>query len=221
MEAIENILSRYAKLISDARGILAKYEYNGEYLTRDQFPSPLKYNKWYASAKHLVSISCGIKSVHYQQLEAIYQENLKSSYNMPACLGVLEAAYEDIKAGLLQNYRILITAEVFVDFINQAEYLLAENYKLPAAVLAGAVLEDALRTLCIDNGISLSDKPKLDWMNSELAKKKIYNKNVHKQITAWAGIRNSAAHGKPDEFNEIDVKNMISGIINFNSNFLR
>lgn len=52
---------------------------------------------------------------------------------MPYCLGVLESAYEDFKSGLLEDTKALITAEVFVDFIEQAEYLLSEGYKLPAA----------------------------------------------------------------------------------------
>ena len=67
----------------------------------------------------------------------------------------------------------------------------------------------------------MTDKPKLNWMNSELVKEGIYNKNVHKQVTAWAAIGNSAAHMKINEFSDIDVKNMISGIINFNATLLK
>ena len=52
-------------------------------------------------------------------------------------------------------------------------------------------------------------------MNSELVKKTVYNKNRQKQVTAWAGIRNSAAHGKPDEFSEQDVKQMLEGVRQF------
>jgi hypothetical protein len=92
---------------------------------------------------------------------------------------------------------------------------------MPAAVLMRGVLEDSLRTLCKKAQIVLSEKSKLDRMNTELAKAEIYNKNVQKQVTAWAGIGNSAAHMKIDEFSETDVKNMISGIISFNSTFLK
>ena len=126
---------------------------------------------------------------------------------MPRCLGVLESAYENFKLGLLEDIKALITAEVFIDFIEQAEYLLDEGYKLPAAVLMRGVLEDSLRTLCNKEAkISLPDKPKLDWMNAELVKAGIYNKNVQKQVTAWAGIGNSAAHMKIKEFSDTDWK---------------
>lgn len=166
--------------------------------------------------------TCGKDGVHYKQIEDVYTRTHGYSSGLPNCLGVLESAYEDFKLWLLEDTKALITAEVFVDFIEQAEYLLDEGYKLPAAVLMRGVLEDSLRTLCLKEvKVSLPDKPKLDWINTELVKAKIYNTNVQKQVTAWAGIGNSAAHMKIDEFSETDVKNMISGIINFNATFLK
>jgi hypothetical protein len=41
-----------------------------------------------------------------------------------------------------------------------------------------------------------------------------------KRITALAGIRNSAAHGKPDAFTEDEVKAMIADIERFLSEYL-
>jgi len=52
-------------------------------------------------------------------------------------------------------------------------------------------------------------------MNADLAKAGIYNKLQQKRITALADIRNSAAHGKPEEFSEDDVKRMIEEIEQF------
>ncbi|WP_156103106.1 hypothetical protein [Erwinia sp. 9145] len=49
-------------------------------------------------------------------------------------------------------------------------------------------------------------------MNADLAKKGVYNTIQQKQITVIAGIVNSAAHGKTDEFNKDDVSIMISNI---------
>ena len=49
-------------------------------------------------------------------------------------------------------------------------------------------------------------------MNSDLAKAGIYNKLQQKRITALADIRNSAAHGKPEEFSGDDVIMMIRDI---------
>jgi len=219
MNLKENLEDHFHRLINEGDTILKKYGWSNG--VRGSHPSDLEYNKWYSSAKNLIGKACSEQGIHYKQIEDIYTLNKGNSYYMPGCLGVLESAYEDFKSGLLEDTKALITAEVFTDFIEQAEYLLDEGYKLPAAVLMRGVLEDSLRTLCKKAKISLTDKPKLNWMNSELVKVGFYNKNVHKQVTAWAGIGNSAAHMKIDEFSDIEVKNMINGIINFNAEFLK
>ncbi|MHA1500143.1 MAG: DUF4145 domain-containing protein [Promethearchaeota archaeon] len=221
MNLKDKLEDHFQKLIKEGENILNKCGYfNGNYGAVN--PSLLDYNKWYSSAKNLIGKVCSAQGIHYKQIEDIYTRKKGNSYFMPGCLGVLESAYEDFKLGLLEDTKALITAEVFTDFIEQAEYLLDEGYKLPAAVLMRGVLEDSLRTLYNKEiRIPLPDKPKLEWMNAELVKAGIYNKNVQKQVTAWAGIGNSAAHMKIDEFSKIDVKNMISGIINFNATFLK
>ena len=78
----------------------------------------------------------------------------------------------------------MIEAEVFDDFLEQAEHLLSQGYFTASTVIAGSVLEDNLRKFCVKNGISLSAKPKLDTMNADLAKAGVYNLLKQKQITA-------------------------------------
>ncbi|MNT98300.1 hypothetical protein D3C72_2408540 [compost metagenome] len=52
-------------------------------------------------------------------------------------------------------------------------------------------------------------------MNDDLAKAGAYNATQKKRITALAGIRNSAAHGKPDEFTPAEVRGMIDDVERF------
>lgn len=119
---------------------------------------------------------------------------------------------EDFEGGYLISLKQLVQAEVFESELEQAQELLNSGYKLASAVIAGVVLETALRDICTDNGISHG---KLDTMNSQLAKSGLYSKLQQKQITAIADIRNSAAHGKPELFSEQDVRNMIRDIESF------
>jgi hypothetical protein len=219
MNLKDKLEGHFQRLIDEGRNTLQKYE-RSDGMSPPRISS-LEYNKWYSSAKNLIERVCGKDGIHCKQIEDIYTRTHGSSVAMPSCLGVLESAYEDFKLGLLEDTTAMITAEVFADFIEQAEYLLDEGYNLPAAVLMRGVLEDSLRTLCKKEQIVLSEKSKLDWMNTELVKAGVYNTNVQKQVTAWAGIGNSAAHMKIDEFSETDVKNMISGIISFNATFLK
>ena len=107
-------------------------------------------------------------------------------------------------------------AEVFDNELEQAKELLYSGYKLASAVICGVVLETALRDLCDSNLIAHG---KLDTMNGQLAKAGVYNKLQQKRITAIADIRNSAAHGKPEEFNNDDVKNMIRDVESFLLNY--
>jgi hypothetical protein len=109
----------------------------------------------------------------------------------------------------------LIHADLFSDFLEMAEYFQDEGFKDPAAVLAGSVLEEHLRKLCGKHGITVPARPKLDTMNADLAKAYAYDKNEQKSVTAWAGIRNDAAHGKFTNYTKDQVKLMILGIRDF------
>jgi hypothetical protein len=130
--------------------------------------------------------------------------------------GILKNLRADYAAGRLQTFRERVHSDVFSDFLEMAEYLIEdEGLKDPAAVLAGGVLEEHLRKLCHKHGITLPSKPKIDSMNPELARADVYGKNEQKQVTAWAAIRNSAAHLKTTEFDAEQTKQMLAGIRHF------
>lgn len=169
---------------------------------------------WKVKVKNLLVATCGKESQHY--LEFLEAEKLgsyeSSSDAFKRMKSVLNAAMDDYKNGYLTSIKNLIQADVFDSELEQAEELLSNGYKLAAAVIAGVVLETALRDLCLREGLSLG---KLDKMNADLAKADVYNKLQQKRITALADIRNSAAHGKSDEFSENDVTAMIRDIEQF------
>lgn len=129
--------------------------------------------------------------------------------------GVLAALRADYDAGRLQSFQELVNADLFSDFLEMAEYLFDEGYKDPAAVITGSVLEEHLRKLCGKYGVVLPPKPKLDTMNADLVKSNAYGKNDQKQVTAWAGIRNDAAHGNYAGYTKEQVRLMIEGIRGF------
>ena len=169
---------------------------------------------WATSVLAILEKAFGSTSVHCTKFDQHCQRYWCLN-DLECALGVLRAARNDFKHDMLFDMRTRIEAEVFDDFLEQAEYLLSQGYHAPAAVIAGAVLEDGLRKLCVKNGISLPQKPKLDTMNAELAKAGVYKKLAQKRVTANADLRNKAAHGKWDEFSEQDVKEMISSVRTF------
>jgi hypothetical protein len=170
--------------------------------------------EWKVKARNLLSKACGQESEHYtafvkNDTTGIYQTHLAALDRLRA---IFVAAKEDYEGGYLQSTRSLVQAEVFDSELEQATELLTNGYKVPAAVVAGVVLETSLRELCERENI---DYGKLDKMNADLSKASIYNKLQQKRITALADIRNSAAHGKPDEFSTRDVEDMIRDITRF------
>jgi hypothetical protein len=127
--------------------------------------------------------------------------------------GCLQALKVDYDGGYLKAFQELFRAKILSDFLHMAEYLLQEEkLKDPAAVLAGGVLEEHLRKLCVKHKIALPPKPKLDVMNAELAKANVYNKTMQKHVTAWAAIRNDAAHVNCGGYVAEQVEQMIEGI---------
>ena len=125
---------------------------------------------------------------------------------------VFLAAKEDFEGGYLVSFRNLVQAEVFTNELKQAEELLKSGYATAAAVIAGVVLETTLRDLCSTHDLEPGG---LNRMNEDLTKAGAYNSLQQKRITALAAIRNSAAHGKADEFTAADVRSMIDDVERF------
>lgn len=171
-------------------------------------------NQWLTSSLNLIQRVFGESSVHYQSLIKHFKDypkwpDIEQSY------GVLLSAKDDFDNEALFEVKKLIEADLFDEFLEQAEHLLEAGYYQASAVIAGSVLEDGLRKLCISNAITLPDKPKLDWMNAQLAKAGAYNKLTQKKITALADLRNNAAHGNWSEFESSDVVSMINDVRDF------
>jgi hypothetical protein len=85
---------------------------------------------------------------------------------------------------------------------------------LPAApiVLAGAALEELLRSLIAKHGCSATGKLGLNTYASALQAARVIDRQDAKDITAWAGLRNDAAHGQFAALNLPRAELMVGGI---------
>lgn len=162
----------------------------------------------------------GTNHPHYKEFDV----NTISAYPhfVDAGIAILQTIKSEIEGGWLFSLKGLITAELFADFLEMAEHLLEQGYKDPAAVMAGSVLEEHIRQLCSKNGIDITEDKggkqvpkKADRLNAELANANVYTKLDQKLITAWLDLRNKAAHGKYDEYNDVQVNTFLSGITEF------
>jgi hypothetical protein len=165
---------------------------------------------WKVKAKSLLQSACGSDSQHFKVFEENESGSFLTNYEILKRLqAVFLAAREDFEGGYLHSIRSLVQAEVFDSELEQATALLESGYRSAAAVIAGVVLETALRDLCSRKGMAVG---KLDKMNADLAKAGLYSVLTQKRITALADIRNSAAHGHPERFNDDDTASMIKDV---------
>ncbi len=213
---LEDIKKRIDQLISIAGQVLSTKRTNdyNSYVSAEQF------NEFRSASLSFLKNTFGTEHPFYMEFNK--KVNDASPYLTEEGRGILKAVKNEIDGGWAFTVKGLISAEIFSNFLEMAEYLLTEGYKDPAAVMAGSVLEEHLRQLCIKNSIpieSIKDgKPipkKADLINSQLASANIYNKLDQKSITSWLDLRNKAAHGQYSEYTKEQVVFMLQGITNF------
>ena len=220
MTSRSKIFSRFAQLLEEAVKLeMTKHTDKSAMYGSAEYIDHEAFTIWGVKVQNLLRLACGSDSIHLKEFQGKDGKGYATNYGIfKAQRAVLIAAQDDYDNGLCVSIRDLVASELFDDELEQAEQLAGNGYHAPAAVIAGAVLETALRTLCTDESIELDSKPKLDKMNADLAKAGRFTKLIQKRITAIADIRNSAAHGKWDEFSRDDVELMIRDVRHYLTN---
>ncbi|MCH8151883.1 MAG: hypothetical protein IH830_05875 [Planctomycetes bacterium] len=146
--------------------------------------------------------------------------------NPPNQLPQLIGLRDDFVSGFLDDLGERIEAEIAADYMGQAERLLTEGQSgkydhVPAAVLAGAVVENALRQLCDRQSPPIPSKKRngqpltLDPLIVALKKADVIKQTEAAQLSSWAHVRNKAAHGEFNQFHPAQVASMIEGVRDF------
>jgi hypothetical protein len=214
LKQLESLISFYGTLVSQSQydDFSDLKEETGVLITRIK-----------ASVERIV----GIESIYYKQILEFLDMRGYVGNSIHHLIGVVKALKLDLEDDYLKSVGEIITSEVFINYIDMAEYLLNTGYKDPAAVIAGSTLEIHMKKICLKNNIPTeyqNSKQKMvnskcDSLNAELCKNAIFNSAKQKQITAWLAIRNDAAHGKYENYSKEDVEIFIKGLINFIGDF--
>jgi len=212
----ENLLNRINQILEKAKRVAATRHNisTSNFFAPDTLDRTIFF-EWKNNAQNFVILVCGENSSYYRD----FADKVKHEYpsDLEAGIGILNALKEDLELGYLTNIKNLVTAEVFTDFIDIAEHLLENGYKDPAASLVGAVLENGLRKIAEKHGISIKSNDDIGSLNTKIADKEIYNRLIQRQIQAWKVIRDSADHGKFDDYKSDDVKSMLEGVRRFST----
>ncbi len=183
--------------------------------------SHLKVDLWrfMVSSLQTVASACGAQSPHSRELERCREMLVYSNdLDIDTCRGVLEAARDDLAAGMLSELRQLVVAEAFGDLLESAVHLRDEGHHIAAVAVAGAVLESSLRNLAAARSVVWSGSSGIAKLNQALYAARVYDKVVFGEIEAWGKLRNQADHGEFTRSEEVDagsVARMVDGVRGF------
>lgn len=176
------------------------------------------FHGWRAQSRVALVSLLGENHGYLVDFDKSVTENASS--HTRAGIAILAAVQADFQSGYFTTLRNLISAEVFTDFLDMAEYLLEQEYKDAAALLTGAVLEDGLKQIARSKNLQVKPRDDLTAVNSRCAEASVYSRLVQKQIQVWIDVRNKAAHGEFEEYTAQHVKDMHAGVVNFLSTYL-
>jgi hypothetical protein len=216
---LDDLIRRIDEIIGMGREVLTtKYTQGQRYPVAHVRDAPMAGFR--SAALSFIERVYGRGHSHFEQFTA----KTDSSYvgDTERGLAILEAIRAELAGSWLFTIKGLVAAEIYSDFLDQASHLLEQGYKDAAAVMIGSVLEEHLRQLSFKTSLPTSDEKdgkhvprKAERMNAELVRGGVYTALDAKQVTAWLGVRNSAAHGNYEEYTKEQVKNFLSGVVEF------
>ncbi|MFN0173268.1 MAG: DUF4145 domain-containing protein [Saprospiraceae bacterium] len=116
----------------------------------------------------------------------------------------------------------MATADSLESLLEQAEYLLEQNYKDAACVIIGGVLESTLKSMLANKYPSVAFIPNkgLAHFNEKLHKEcNAYDKVTFKLVDSYREVRNFAAHGNYDKYDKAGTKEFLGFTRRFISNW--
>jgi uncharacterized protein YutE (UPF0331/DUF86 family) len=128
-----------------------------------------------------------------------------------AILGIVRSAAAEWSSGMMNSLELRFVGITFEQFLQHAARYNEAGKKMEAAVLASAVMEDAIKRLCQKNGIDTQNKT-LDPLINTLKTQGIVGKVKAERLRSYAALRNQALHASWDTFDDRDLRQMIEGL---------
>ena len=202
--------------------LLSAYRFLGDRVLND-------YQQWYTESSPMVRQLVPHRFDEFSK--SYFQDSLDSLFSIPFENGLnpstsialkMRRQYQILASsktqldGVISNLRHIAQADIFDSQLDSARELLDNGFIRPAGVVAGVVLERALKDLFVDNDITLDRRnPTISWMNDRLKAEGVYDAMVLHKIRWYAGVRNKCSHDDGEEPKKDDVKDMIEGVGKF------
>lgn len=174
---------------------------------RSQAAAAVDFLKRYASGTEFLTAAeeCFSSSAKHEASHALQQ--------LAEILELWKAFVADGMAHSLP-FPVQARIEAATDLMEQVQQLLDDTKVHAAApvVLAGAALEEFLRSKVHETGVPVSGKPGINSYAGALRIDDHLSAQDVKDITAWAGQRNEAAHGEFEKLSRQRAQLMVDGI---------
>ena len=205
----ETFSKRFQELDEKFESLPIQYgEYSGNY-----YPDG-SWQQWATSCQSLIKAVYGTNSPHYDNfIDSIGQCNgLEDRVNV--IRGIFLSAKEDFEGGYVFNVELMVSGEIFGDFVALAKQSLAEGHKDVAVVLASAALEDALKSYATANGLNVDGKSMAEVVNA-LKSRGLVSGARKSLLDSMTRLRNYAMHADWDSISEPDANSAIGFVEQF------
>lgn len=193
------------KLIEQVRRINLKVETSGQ----EGIPESVEFLRIYSGEN-----SSFYRSISKLDVNQYWNTSIVQTAS-GILLGFLSFLENDLHNGISLERKAQI--ETVSDLLEQANILLDTQGIHPAVpiIITGAALEEFLRNWVESLNLmpSAGSKLSLDVYANILKENDLLDKQDGKDITSWAGLRNSSAHGEWDSVNDKGrARNMLEGV---------
>jgi hypothetical protein len=203
----QEIVKRFDELIAEGKCLWEDFQDSPGTIM-----DPIRFARWATSCLNLLDRLSVSTNRFVTEFESWAKRAPGREINLGAALGVLTAASDEYHRGFAIDYHLAVASSVFGDLLEQSEYLLTKGYLRAAAVLAGASLEEALKTRAKAISIPLNGKETLIPLCHLLKAPDIgvLTELQSKIVEAIAKVRNDAAHGDPFNYGSTDLERTVS-----------
>ena len=227
--ALEKYLARLADLIAEGEATPIRevsVPSGGNYITKETYyrsekqVAPAAFVEWRTKCVTVLDQVIPNWSAHRKTVDGFGRLEARPS-SLQSGVAFLKSIRADLRDGFFERLASEIETEINAAYMDQADALLSAYPRAGytgSVVLAGAVLENGLRSIC--NGLSpaeptttpTGDAFTLGALIDALKRRSAINELTAKRLRSWAAVRNSAAHGRFDEFTPDDAHAMVSGV---------
>lgn len=203
---MRDVLEYLRELASEGNALVEEFDASEPH----ERPNTLerKYNRWRINV---------LGAFRFARLEPHLSEavdTFDTSWNIGVKAGqvapLVESAVDLLERGFVGNLRMVLHAEIFATTVGEAKALFESGHLIPAAVLAGIVVEGWLRDEAEKAGVQDSENARASRLNSALKEKGVFSVPKWRQVQTYLDVRNAAAHGRGGELTQEEIGRLLA-----------